>query len=262
MERNFHHMGEQAGTQSVDRAAALLVWVLDAERPGSIAELAQASGLAKSTVSRTVSALVRFGLLERVGTRGPVRPGPVMHRYASRRGTRSLAELARPSLERLSSDTRETVDLTLPRASAVETIAQIDSSHIVGANQWVGRAFPLHCSAAGKVFLAFGSAQLPETLEICTPHTITDHAKLNRQLDAIAKAGWAEIRDELEIGLTAIAAPVRDHNGETVASLAISGPSIRLSRERCAQLAPGLMKEASRLSEMLGFSASQEAHAA
>lgn len=255
-------MGERVGTQSVDRAAALLVWLLDAEHPGSIAELARASGLAKSTVSRTVSALVRFGLLERVGTRGPVRPGPVMHRYASRRGIRSLAELAQPSLEQLASDTRETVDLTLPRPSAVKTIAQIDSSYIVGANQWVGQSFPLHCSAAGKVFLAFGAAQLPEMLKPCTPHTITDHTKLKRHLDAIATAGWAEIRDELEIGLTAIAAPVRDRNGETVASLAISGPSIRLTRAQCDHLAPRLIKEAGRLSEMLGFSATQEIQAA
>lgn len=260
MERDFHHVGEQPGTQAIDRAAALLVWVLDAERPGSIADLAKASGLAKSTVSRTVSALVRFGLLERVGSRGPVRPGPVMQRYASRSGGRGLAELARPSLERLSSDTHETVDLTLPRASAVETIAQIDSSHIVGANHWVGQIFPLHCTAAGKVFLAFGPAQLPETLEACTPHTITDHAELERQLEAVAAAGWAEIRDELEIGLTAIAAPVRGRNRETVASLAISGPSTRLTHERCAELAPSLMKEAGRLSEMLGFSVAPTAH--
>ncbi len=254
MEPNFHHVGEQTGTQAIDRAAGLLVWVLDAERPGSIAELAQASGLAKSTVSRTVSALVRFGLMERVGSRGPVRPGPVMQRYASRASGQSLAELARPSLERLSSETHETVDLTIARASAVETIAQIDSSHIVGANHWVGQVFPLHCSAAGKVFLAFGPAQLPETLEACTPHTITDHEALEHQLDAVAAAGWAEIRDELEIGLTAIAAPVRGRNRETVASLAISGPSMRLTGERCAQLAPSLINEANRLSEILGLS--------
>lgn len=255
-------MGEQAGTQAIDRAAALLVWVLDADRPGTIAELAQASGLAKSTVSRTVSALVRFGLLERVGPRGPVRPGSVMHRYASRGGSRNLAELARPSLERLAADTRETVDLTLPRSSAVETVAQIDSAHIVGANQWVGQVLPLHCSAAGKVFLAFGTAQLPQTLEACTPRTITDPTKLKRQLDAIAAAGWAEIRDELEVGLTAIAAPVRGRDGETVASIAISGPSVRLTRARCVELAPSLMKEADRLSEMLGFSATQDVQAA
>src|SRR5215469_17192069 len=92
---------EASGTQSIERAAQLLVRVVEAPRPPSIGELAADEGLPKSTTSRLVSALERQGLIQRLGDRGRLRPGPVLLRYASRDASQTLVELAAPSLRRL-----------------------------------------------------------------------------------------------------------------------------------------------------------------
>src|SRR5260221_8315915 len=77
-----HHI--QPGTQSIDRAAQLLVRVLESSEPQSVGSLGLASGLPKSTTSRLVRALERQGLVERDGARGSVRPGRVLVRYPRR----------------------------------------------------------------------------------------------------------------------------------------------------------------------------------
>ena len=77
-------MRNTSGTQSIDRAAQLLVAVADSVAPIGIGELAEATDLPKSTVSRLVAALERHALVQRDGARGPLRPGPVMMRLAAR----------------------------------------------------------------------------------------------------------------------------------------------------------------------------------
>src|SRR2546427_8027829 len=69
-------MAETTGTQAIDRAAQLLVRVVESPRPPSVGELAERAGLPKSTTSRLVSALERQGLVQRLGDRGRLTAGP------------------------------------------------------------------------------------------------------------------------------------------------------------------------------------------
>src|SRR5947209_12217918 len=101
-------MPSETGTQSIDRAAQLLVRVVESAQPLGVGELAERSGLPKSTTSRLLGALERQGLVQRLGDRGRLRPGPVLLRFATRDGTASLVELARPSLRRLADASGET----------------------------------------------------------------------------------------------------------------------------------------------------------
>lgn len=94
-------MAEATGTQAIDRAAQLLVRVVESTQPPSVGELAERAGLPKSTTSRLVSALERQGLVQRLGDRGRVAAGPVLLRYAHRDVSPTLVELAAPSLRRL-----------------------------------------------------------------------------------------------------------------------------------------------------------------
>src|SRR5436309_15785622 len=103
----------QSGTQAVDRAAELLVHVIESDRPLAFTALAAASGLPKSTTSRLLAALERQGLLQR-DRAGEFRPGPVLLRYASHTGTADLIALTQPTLERLGEKTGETVNLAVP----------------------------------------------------------------------------------------------------------------------------------------------------
>ncbi|MDQ3866069.1 MAG: helix-turn-helix domain-containing protein, partial [Actinomycetota bacterium] len=133
-------MGE-AGTQAIERAADLLVRVVESGGPVGIGELAATSGLPKSTTSRLVGALERQGLLERDAQRGRLRPGPVLLRFAHRADA-TLVDLADEALRRLAQRSAETVNLGVPAYEAVEHLAQRDSRHFVGVGNWVGRRVP------------------------------------------------------------------------------------------------------------------------
>jgi IclR family transcriptional regulator, acetate operon repressor len=232
-------MSHQAsGTQSIDRAAQLLVRVVEAAQPLSVGELAERAGLPKSTTSRLVSALERQGLLQRLGDRGRLRPGPVLLRYANRDASSTLVELAAPSLRRLADASGETINLAVRGPEGVEHLAQEDTRHFVGVTDWVGRRVPYELAANGKCFLAF-SAGVPAS-------------DLTPELRRVRARGYATSVDELEVGLTAMAAPVVGPLGEAIAALSISGPSARLTSERIATLAPLLIEEATLLAERLG----------
>ena len=225
-------MAAETGTQAIERAAQLLVRVVEAPQPPSIGELSARAGLPKSTTSRLVGALERQGLVQRLGDRGRLRPGPVLLRYASRDGSQSLVELALPSLRLLADASGETINLAVPGPDGVEHLAQEDTAHLVGVTDWVGRRVPFPLAANGKCFLAFGGGDV-------------DDAEL------IRSRGYATSIDELEVGLSALAAPVLGADGTAVAALSVSGPTARLSAERIEELAPLLTDEAASLSRRL-----------
>ena len=225
-------MGADSGTQAIDRAAQLLVDVVEAPQPPSIGELSERAGLPKSTTSRLVGALERQGLVQRLGARGRLRPGPVLLRYASRDASQSLVELAQPSLRRLADASGETINLAVPGPAGVEHLAQEDTAHVVGVTDWVGRRVPFELAANGKCFLALGGGAADD-------------------VDLIRTRGYATSVDELEVGLSALAAPVLDTDGAAIAALSISGPTTRLTAERIDELAPLLKREAASLSRRL-----------
>ncbi len=243
------------GTQAIDRAASLLVRVVEADAPQTFSRLLAESGLPKSTASRLLSALERHGLLRRDGA-GAFLPGPVLTRYAGRAGTADLVTAAQPVLERLGEKTGETVNLAVLSGGSggeVEQVAQVDSRFLLGAMNWVGLRVPLHCSALGKVFVAFGATELPRgPLERRTVHTVTDRARLAAQLAEIRKIGYGVAVEELEPGLIAVAAPVRGRGGQVIAALSVSGPSIRLGQAQIAEIGELLVSEADAFSASLG----------
>ena len=225
-------MAAETGTQAIERAAQLLVNVVEAPQPPSIGELSVRAGLPKSTTSRLVGALERQGLVERLGTRGRLRPGPVLLRYASRDASQALVALAQPSLRRLAAESGETINLAVPGPEGVEHLAQEDTAHLVGVTDWVGRRVPFELAANGKCFLAFGGGEI-------------DNA------DSIRSRGYATSIDELEVGLSALSAPVLGADGAAIAALSISGPTARLTAERIEELAPFLTDEAVTLTRRL-----------
>jgi IclR family acetate operon transcriptional repressor len=233
-------MTPKPGTQSIDRAAQLLVRVVESAQPLAVGELADSTGLPKSTTSRLLGALERQGLLQRVDGRGRLRPGPVLLRFAQRDVPEAnLVELSAPALRRLAEESGETINLGVPSPQGVDHLAQHDSRHFVGGTNWVGRRVPLDSSANGKVFLAHGVAPVPAGFD---PHELT----------AIRARGWASAVDELEQGLSALAGPVYGPAGEVVAALSISGPTHRLTPERIEHLAPLLLEQCASLSRRLG----------
>jgi len=244
-------MATTPGTQSIDRAAQLLVQVVENPEPTSVGSLSESTGLPKSTTSRLVRALERQGLVQREGARGSLSPGPVLLRFAGRgRNGLDLAALSAGTLTTLAEETGETINLAVAGPVGVEHLAQRDSRHFLGGTNWVGRQVPFHCTANGKILLAFGAATLSAgELERLAPHTIVDRDVLRRQLEDVRSRGYATAVDELEPGLAAVAAPVRA--GETVAALSISGPTIRMTAARLEELGTLLVPHAAGLAAAL-----------
>ena len=233
MEQEF-----QRGTQTIDRAAQLLTLVIEADQPRALSDLAGDAALPKSTASRLLSALERQGLVEQHGRRGSFEPGPVLRRFANRG---QLVELAQAHLERLSAVSGETINLAVPGPLGVEHLAQIESRHFLGTGDWVGRRVPYDCTAVGKVLVAFGGAD-PAQL---------DPAELAR----VRRDGYASAVDELEVGLTGLAAPVIGPGGRAIAALSISGPTLRLGAQQIHDLHPQLINEARALGHDMGATA-------
>jgi IclR family acetate operon transcriptional repressor len=241
------------GTQSIDRGAQLLALVLESDAPRALAELAADAGLPKSTASRILGALERNGLVEQEGMRGAFRAGPVMARFAGRGiSLRHLAELSERPMAALAEITGETINVAVAGPGGVEHVAQVDSRHYLGTSHWVGRRVPYHCSANGKVLLAFAAAgAVAGELEARTSRTIVEPARLAAELERVRRDGFASAVDELELGLSAVAAPVLDDSGRAIAALSVSGPTLRLSPRRIAELRPILIKQARALGEQL-----------
>lgn len=257
VEQLSHQMKQRVrtGSQSTDRAAQLLTLVLENGEPITVGELAATTGLPKSTVSRLLGSLERHGLLQRLGERSPYRAGPVLHRFARRDVVGAdLEELARPMLAALSAETGETVNLSVPHGNGFEIIVQLDSRHLLGTPNWVGRNVALHASAVGKLLVAFGAVEFDATrLPRLGPRTICERPEFDRELERIRATDVAIAIDELEPGLATVAVPVRDGSSRVAATISITGPSFRLDRGLIDTLIPSLRRHAAVLSKSLGY---------
>ena len=248
-------MSNQSGTQAVDRAARLLAEVVHSSDPMTFTGLSAATGLAKSTTSRLLLALERNGLVRR-DDHGRFLPGEMFVSFAWRGGAEAgLVAVAQPFLERLGKATGETINLGVASGDAmVEQIAQVDSTYLIGGTNWVGMSVPLHCSALGKVLLAYGAAQLPGgPLVRRTDKTVTTDAALRAELAAVRTRGYAVTDEELEPGLIAVAAPIHGYDGAVVAALSVSAPTTRMSKDSVATVAGYCTEEAAGLSAVLGY---------
>ena len=226
------------GTQAIDRAAALVALVVHADEPISFTEIAEECGLARSTTSRLLTALERNGLLER-DQGGSFRSGRLFALYAARHDPwAEVIRLINPELQRLADDVRESVYFTIPQGrDETLQIVQIDASYVLGARDWRGEVVPPHCSAAGKVMYAHGCLDLPrgdgpdQLLPRLTARSLGSRPELIEDLDRLRTRGYAITDSELEVGLSAVAAPVRGRDGGVIAAVGVHGPSARMSRQ-------------------------------
>lgn len=222
-----------SGTQSVERTTELVRLVVESEPALTFTDLVTETGLPRSTVSRLLGALERGGLLER-DEAGAYRGGRLFADYAQRFDrVEALVRVAHDHLEDLAHETGETVTLAVPRGAQVVHVDQVDAKFVIGSVNWLAIEVPNHCSALGKVLLAWGAVRMPSgRLEVRTPHSLATHAALADELELTRERGFALTRSELEDGLDGIAVPVRGDGGSVVAALGVSGPTFRIGEAR------------------------------
>lgn len=253
-------LAEPRGTtvQSVDRALSIME-ILARDDWSGVTEIAKELGIHKSTVFRLVSTLERRGFVEQHASTQKYRLGFGVVRLASSvRSEFDLTRLARPVCERLSEWVGETVNLAILEGGEVANIEQCNMSNSTVSTNWIGRRSALHATSSGKVFLAwsrprFVQRYLRDGLEKLTEHTVTDPEALLEQLADTQVRGYACGIEELEVGLNAVAAPVFRQNGSVLATLSVSGPSYRLTRERIDEVGRATANCALEISRGLGF---------
>ncbi|MCC9711229.1 IclR family transcriptional regulator [Streptomyces sp. MNU76] len=245
--------------QSVDRAISVLE-ILAQRGEAGVSEVAAEIEVHKSTAFRLLGALEARGLVEQAGERGKYRLGFGIVRLAGAvTGRIDITQQGRPVCERLAEEIGETVNIAVMQEHYAINLYQVRGPGAITAHNWVGQLTPLHATSSGKILLAHLPAKERAALlsdpglKKVTPHTITAKTKLEKNLAAARERGYAFTLEELEIGLHAIAAPVRNRDGEVIAALSASGPAYRFTEERLHELSPVLLDGAAEISHRMGF---------
>jgi DNA-binding IclR family transcriptional regulator len=247
--------GRSRTIQSVDRAAALLKAIADSPTSPTVVELAEQCGLNRSTAWRLLATLDAHGLVERDPVSQRYTVGYALLRIAAASDQEPVVRRVRPVLERLALATGETASLALVRRFNLVYVDQVDPPQIIAPN-WLGRTVPLHATSTGKAYLAFLSARereavLPQRLERFTPTTVTERAAFTRELDQVARDGWAVSFGELEESLFGASAAVLSEQGRPVAVVSVWGPEHRLPRDRLVDVGRRTLEAAHEIKAIL-----------
>jgi len=190
-------------------------------------EVAQALRIDKGAASRMMQTLVAAGYATQNAKRR-YQGGPKLRGRAAPPGP-PVRERARPLLERLHAATGETAHLAIRADDRVLYLDKVETDLPLRVDRPVGTLSPLHCTALGKIFLAFGEAPVPRTLAGYTNRTAMDLDALKAALARIVADGYAVDDEEFAVGIRCVAAPLRDVGGRVIAAIGISGPTARIT---------------------------------
>ena len=218
-------------------------------------ELARATGINASTVSRILATLVAAGYVQHEPTTGRYRIGPQVLKLSTHvLGGLDLRATARPHLDALVEETGETATLSVPGDPDAVTIDFVLSRASVASVARVGRPSIAHATATGKVMLAFSGGGQPEgPLARYTDRTITDRVRLAEEVATVRREGHAHASGEREPELNAVAVPVFGGPGNLVAILGVQGPDSRFRIRAQDAAVAALSSHALALSASLGY---------
>jgi IclR family KDG regulon transcriptional repressor len=242
--------------QTISRSIQVLR-CFDNDADLGITDIAKRLGLAKSTVFGIVSTLEYNGFLEQDSRTGRYRLGTELFRLGTKVKA-DLLSLCKPYMEKLVAAYRETVHLVIPDQCSILYIHKIESPHSMRICSKVGERQPLYCTGVGKAILAYlGESERKAIMDKMnfvqmTPFTIGDMDFLNKELAGIKAKGFAVDREELEVGLICVAAPVFDSFDKPVAAISVAGPASRMTDRVIADIAGTLTAFTRELSGKLG----------
>ncbi|MFJ4835242.1 IclR family transcriptional regulator [Streptomyces sp. NPDC088747] len=247
-----------SAVQSVDRAVSVLE-ILARLGEAGVTEIADELDVHKSTAFRLLGVLENRGLVAQAKDRGKYYLGAAVLRLAGAAAVRlDISQEGVPVCRELADELGETVNIAVLDDDAAVNIMQARGAASVTAQNWLGRRTPLHATSSGKVLLAHLPPTLREgllarPLRRFTERTITGTAALRSELEAVVEQGYAFAIEELELGLAAVAAPVRAHDGKVIGAISTSGPVYRLDSERLPDLAKRTVAAAGELSRRMGY---------
>ena len=239
--------------QSLERGLAV-IRAFGADTPSlTLSEVARATGLTRAATRRFLLTLGDLGYVRSDGRHFELTPRVLELGYAFL-SSLSLPEVAEPHLERLVAEVHESSSVSVLDGPDIVYVARVPVSRIMTVAINVGTRFPAHATSMGRVLLA-GLAE-PELdayleraeLQRLSPRTVTSTSTLRTELRRVRDQGWSIVDQELEEGLRAVAAPVRDASAKVVAAINLSAHASRSSIESMRRdLLPPLLATAARI---------------
>lgn len=221
--------------------------------------LARQLGFQRSTLYRYLSCLQELGFVEQSEEDHRYRLGPrLVVLGAVVLGGRGFTQQAKRFVNEVAASTGETAHATIFDQGHAVTVELADGAGPIGPRISIGSRRPAHCSASGKLFLAFAPADVVEQylegdLDRPTRLTMADPEALRVHLQGVRQCGYAIDQGEYFLGISCVAAPVFDFRGEVAGSLSVSIAAPRLDRARLDSLLRPVVKNARSFSRELGY---------
>lgn len=242
----------------MDRAVTVLE-ILARHGEAAVTEVAEELGVHKSTAFRLLAVLENRGLVGQEQERGKYYLGAGVLRLAGAAAVRlDISQEGAPVCRQLAAELGETVNIAVLEGDAAVNVTQARGPASVTAQNWLGRRTPLHATSSGKALLAYQpravrEAVLARKLPRLTERTVTSAAALRRELAEVVEKGFAVAIEELELGLRAVAAPVRAPDGSVIGAISVSVPAYRLAEERLPEVVKATVSAAGELSWRMGY---------
>ncbi|HEX2582000.1 MAG TPA: IclR family transcriptional regulator [Dongiaceae bacterium] len=237
-------------TGTLGKLLEVLQAIADADRPPRFTDLLESIAQPRGTLHRHVRHLVAEGLVIGGGDR-PYELGPRFLRLAAQSWSKNrFRSLAEPFLREVHENSGETIHLGLLNGTEVIYVDKIESRQAVRMHSQVGRASPAYCTGIGKAALStLAAADLKQVVSQFhfvryTPNTIQTQAALLKEIDRIRRSGIAEDREEHELGIRCVAAPIAGPHGRFAAGLSVTAPAYRVGRREIAHWSKWVRKAA------------------
>ncbi|MBW9115971.1 IclR family transcriptional regulator [Rhizobium cauense] len=247
---------EKRDTGTLGKLMVLLDLVTHAEGPMRFTDILAVADQPRGTLHRQLSHLVEEGLLE-IDADGRYSPGFRLLDLASRSWARNEFRLvSEPHLKALQGLTGETVHLGVLRGTAIIYLDKVEGQQPVRMYSQIGNASPVYCTGVGKAALSILPRERVEALVadiVFHRFTANTHtaASLLAEIEDIRKQGYAFDREEHEVGIRCVAAPIWSENLSLVGGVSVTGPAYRLTMERLSEWSGPIQETAKRIMEAM-----------
>ncbi|TAG06230.1 MAG: IclR family transcriptional regulator [Betaproteobacteria bacterium] len=253
------HQGREAGSAAL-RSLLVMEFVANSEKSVSLTEIMQAVKLPKPTVFRILTTLEEAGMLLREPDAKRYVPGERLSNLAANVLLHSPHRAARRAiLEELVEKLGETCNLAIPNGHYVMYLDRVESSWPLRINLHAGSKVPLYASASGKLFLAHSQKRMRDRLLTSAPlightrNTLTTLRQLEAEFTKIRRNGYSVDNEEYLAGICCLAVPVINDQERVVASVAVHGPSARMSVAQSMEFLPTLREAAEQIGQTLDW---------
>lgn len=246
--------------QSVDRALSILEVISDYSEGLGVTEISDKVGLHKSTVHRLLATLIYKGYVTQDSKTNKYMITLKLFELGNKKVEEmDILVISKPYIRELMTRVNEVVHLVIREGNEIVYVDKVEANNTIRMASTIGRRSPLYCTSVGKAILAQLSEEEIEEIwssskiEKLTKYTITNLYDMKEELEIVREQGYAVDDEENEMGVRCVGAPIFNIFGEVEGAISISGPTIRVTRDKVDELAKEVTKCAKMISRTLGY---------